>query len=369
MRACTSPRPTRALRSRWAWARRPASFVPCGSHGASTVEGVGPFRWRGNVNDAIPALHDRPKWTAGRGKRLPRSIAKPWARLRNPFLLRRTAARLLSGALDGECAGWALHGRPAGESGTVTALVGPEREAVALVKLADTPGGRGGVRREAAVLARLHADERLGAWRGLLPSVLATASDGKVECAVETLLPGRDGRAEIADVRRREYLIRAAVATIGELHRRATQVRAADDEMIKRWVHEPVTLVRDCAARRDLAALSELEGDLAASLAGSPVAIGWQHGDFTPANVLLEHGEITGVIDWARAVPDGLAVLDVVTFLLNVDVLVHRAQIGSVVRSWLSRPPPSRHALLGLVQAALGPVRLRPDVLVPLAWL
>jgi len=41
-----------------------------------------------------------------------------------------------------------------------------------------------------------------------------------------------------------------------------------------------------------------------------PVPLGWGHGDFWPANLLVRGGDLVGVIDWDAADPKGLAALD-----------------------------------------------------------
>jgi hypothetical protein len=326
---------------------------------------------RVRVNEAVYALDDgggtrRP---SGGGWRLPRPVSRPVARLRSIVVLHRVSARLLPVLSDGRQADWRVHKRVAGQSGTAAALVGPPGEAVAVLKVSDTAGGRECLRRQAEVLTRLHADERLGAWRRLLPRLISTARLGRVDCSVESRLPGSDGREELAGARRREAFVGAAVATVGELSRRTGGLLVAGDEAIVRWVREPVDAVRAVVRRRDRPVLDRMAGELAAGLAGQRVAVGWQHGDYTPGNVLVGDGVVTGVIDWGQAVPDGMPVLDVVSFLLNAEAVLARAQLGAIVTSWLRSPRSSVDGVLSRFQRGLGGVPVDSAVLVRLAWL
>ncbi|HET6503269.1 MAG TPA: phosphotransferase [Amycolatopsis sp.] len=322
------------------------------------------------MNEAVYALNDGSGTRRPPGRwRLPRPVSRPITRLRSVLLLHRVSTRLLPVLTDGRQPDWRVHQRLAGQSGTAAALVGPPGEAVAVLKVSDTAGGRECLRRQAEVLTRLHADQRLGAWRRLLPRLISTARIGTADCSVESRLPGADGRRELADARRRDVLVAAAVAGVGELSRRTGGLRVAGEDAIVRWVREPVDAVRAVVPPRDRPALDRMADELAAGLAGLRVALGWQHGDYTPGNVLVADGVLTGVIDWGQAVPDGMPVLDVVSFLLNAEAVRARAQLGSVVASWLRSPRRPEHGVLSGFQRGLGAVPVDPAVLVRLAWL
>ena len=300
--------------------------------------------------------------------RLPLPIVGPLDRVRHSMLLRRTA-RVLPEILGAQAADWCFHGQLSGESGSATALIGPPDRAGALLKLSHTPQGRDHLARQAKILQRLRADERIGSWRELLPQVIAASEVNRCYCTVETRLSGNDGRLVLKDPERRDKLARTALATIARLHRQTVTVRTVDSGAILRWVHLPVARVRGCVHRGERETLDEVERALAADLSGKDVAIGWLHGDYCADNVLVQDEEITGVIDWCQAEPEGLVILDVVGFLLNTERQVTGAELGHVICSWLSGSPHPGHTMVADAQEALHADVLATRTLVLLSWL
>jgi hypothetical protein len=298
------------------------------------------------------------------------ALRRPRGRRRraNPF--RRTVSTALGTFLDGELAGWGVYGRLDGRSGTAIVAVGPDPDSGALLKVAAGPCGRVELERQTTVLAAMHADARLGSWRELLPRVLAAGEVDGTYCVLETRLPADDGRLELADPDRRERLVAAAVTAIGELNRRtATQVEVTDREL-NRWVSEPVARVRAAVHGIDRRTLDRMERSLAARLAGRRVATGWTHGDYHPANVLTDRdGATVGIVDWCAAQPDGMVVLDVVSFLLFTDMSVRGQELGAVVRTWLGRGRSAELEWVHDAQTALDSDLIDVPTLILLAWL
>ncbi|MDT7726193.1 MAG: hypothetical protein QOI21_2769 [Actinomycetota bacterium] len=301
--------------------------------------------------------------------RIPLPIISPLDRIRHSLLLRRTTRHVVPDILGAQAADWCLHGKLSGESGSATALIGPPGGANALLKLAGTPQGRVDLARQVAILGRMHADERIGTWRELLPRVIATGEVKHCYCMVETRLRGGDGRRVVDDPGERDELVRTAVTTISELHRRTATVRPVDSGAITRWVRTPVALLRDCVHRSEYETVDELERALATALFGKRVAIGWLHGDYCADNVLVQDRRITGVVDWCQADPQGLVVLDIVGFLLNIDRQVERAELGQVVCSWLTGSEHPGQATVAGAQRALHADVLESRTLILLSWL
>jgi aminoglycoside phosphotransferase (APT) family kinase protein len=80
----------------------------------------------------------------------------------------------------------------------------------------------------------------------------------------------------------------------------------------------------DERARHTLARLqAELEGRLA------EVPRGWAHGDFWPANLLVDRRNLVAVLDWDSAMPGTPALLDVMHLLLLSDRRARRLPHGS----------------------------------------
>ncbi|HEV7909440.1 MAG TPA: phosphotransferase [Pseudonocardiaceae bacterium] len=326
------------------------------------VNGVGIALLAGQMIVASAILLLRASW-------LPRPLSGPLSGLRHSFLLRRTAPVLLGRIMGGDLASWRLQGRLHGQSGTATALVGSAQGDTALIKVADSPSGRNQLVRQAAVLRRLHADGRLGAWRDLLPNVLATSEVNGAFCVMETRLRGVDGRSMLGDADGRRSFVAAALGTIEDLHDRTAVPRIVDEASVTRWVRVPIARLRACVRHGERGPLDRLEAILVEELAGRRVSVGWVHGDFCPDNVLVEDGRVTGVVDWCQSDPDGIAVLDVVGLLVSTEWRVAHTELGRVVQQWSSDPEHPGHPVLVDAQRALGADVVEPRVLVLLSWL
>jgi hypothetical protein len=68
-------------------------------------------------------------------------------------------------------------------------------------------------------------------------------------------------------------------------------------------------------------------------LAGVPR--GFAHGDFSTTNLLIEYGRVTGVVDWERAGPGRLPLLDLFKLMLEGDRLARRATLGASLVQFL----------------------------------
>jgi aminoglycoside phosphotransferase len=204
----------------------------------------------------------------------------------------------------------------------------------ALLKAASTRQGKAQLRRQAAMLAELHADERLGRWARLLPRVLGSGEVNGLHFVLESRLPGTDVRAAPAD---RDRVVPLALAAIAELHARTATVAAVDDAALGRWVREPAAWVRAVVRGSHRAALDRVEAELVAALEDRRVPRSWTHGDFNPTNVLLEHGRVSGIVDWCEAEPDGLVGADAVTLLL-FEAVLDGTELGHVLLRRLTEP-------------------------------
>src|SRR5207248_8418648 len=102
--------------------------------------------------------------------------------------------------------------------------------------------------RQRAVLAALHADERLGEWRAFVPMLLARGEIAGRMYAVEQALPGCELLSLRADPAAYTRACRVAAATIAQLHRRTCSTMVADTKIVERWVDQPLLLVREAVA-------------------------------------------------------------------------------------------------------------------------
>jgi aminoglycoside phosphotransferase len=139
-------------------------------------------------------------------------------------------------------------------------------------------------------------------------------------------------------------------------------------EWYERLVNDPGEqfLVRLCSttAERELV---DRTTAIAAPLRDRKISLVFEHGDFSPPNILADHDGTIGIVDWELAEPDGLPALDLF-FLLAATAFArdgasteegyvasfHRAFFGA--SAW-ARPYISRYAQrLGLSQHLLAPL-------------
>jgi O-antigen/teichoic acid export membrane protein/aminoglycoside phosphotransferase (APT) family kinase protein len=257
--------------------------------------------------------------------------------------------------------------------------LGPGRQpAVAVLRLPRTSLASSTLERQQHLLTTLHADTRLGAWRTLLPRLLAAGEVRGQVYTVEHVLPGRDARSVYGHPARRYALETAAVATISDLHRCTATTSVLELDAFKAWTDDRLQDLRDMLGGVPLRAtyepaLERLAAELREAVVGRRLARSTVHGDFFPGNILVgPDGEtVTGIIDWDQGSEQGLPILDVVLLLLSSRMLVQHAQLGSVVRAVLDGAPWTRHeqTLLDNSWAALPGEAIGLRALVLLCWL
>jgi aminoglycoside phosphotransferase (APT) family kinase protein len=97
------------------------------------------------------------------------------------------------------------------------------------------------------------------------------------------------------------------------------------------------------------------------------------HGDFAPRNILVtpDGAALTGIVDWELAAQDDLPLLDLLLLLLWVRMVVHRCELGNIVRALLAGAEWTRHeqALVDAAEVALPGDAVGMRALVLLCWL
>jgi O-antigen/teichoic acid export membrane protein len=241
----------------------------------------------------------------------------------------------------------------------------------ALLKAADSVAGRSQLIHQTEVLARLHADTRLGEWRRLVPTIERAGHFGGSYCLVESRLPGERGVGALYDLTRTRAFRSSAIATISQFHRLTARPVVAGEPQLDRWVHQPMSEVAAALPRTHRAAALQLADQLADRVRGALVPSGWTHGDYTPDNVLTnEVGQVVAVVDWCQADEYGMSLLDVIGFHLVATFMVTRgAELGAVVVERLTDLRPDDHQLLARTQRMLGGDVLDSRVLMVLGWL
>jgi O-antigen/teichoic acid export membrane protein len=265
------------------------------------------------------------------------------ANLRRSRKARRLAPKILasmSPGLEGERpASWTQRTfLPTVSDMSVITAGPPGQSPRAVIKMPTTVLARAVLRRESDVLAALNADSRLGAWRGVLPTVLASGQIDDRPFVIQRRFPGVAASRMIDGTDQANRALTDAAAMIGELHHRTASSTRVDTDVLERWVDGPAILVREVAAGfasrpAVRVATDRLAGELHDALGGRVVPMGWIHGDFVPSNILVsDQGAVLGIIDWELAGPADLPPLDVVSLLLATRAHQRRQELGHVVR-------------------------------------
>ncbi len=238
-----------------------------------------------------------------------------------------------------------VHGTTWTPTGVVViSIAQPGQPPTVILKLPQRPAAVASLERHAATLTALFADSRLGDWHALLPRPLARGDiDGQFFLAEEAL-PGREARFLLHEPAASRRVHDAAVAGLCQLHRSTASAITIDEELLDRWIGRPLAIIRNCRAplpqaKRSRRHLDEIEQHLRAELLGRAVQVGWIHGDFWVSNLLVtaDGSRLTGVVDWDRAAPCGLAIHDFLQLLIQTRRLMTRQpEISEVMRELLS---------------------------------
>jgi len=261
-------------------------------------------------------------------------------RTRRATALMPHIAGALAPAVDAR--GWTVHRSLRTVSDMAVLAIGPPAgEARAVVKLATSDAAARSLERERLALGALLADARLGAWRDLLPRIVAHGACDGTPYLVEDLKPGRTGALVLRARGDRPGLVARAAAAIAPLHRATAVDVVAAPAFIRQWVDAPLdTLARHGPGRAGLsaAAVGHVRRELCDALAGRRIAVGWIHGDFVPGNILVDPAaaRVTGIVDWELARPADLPLVDVATVLLAARMQASRHELGRVVCDFLA---------------------------------
>lgn len=206
------------------------------------------------------------------------------------------------------------------------------------IKCPRTEEARSVLSRQYDVLQRIAADRRLGDWRRLLPRVIDCDLASSPPSGVERWLPGVTGSALLRErPSEADALTSAAIGAIAELHEATGRDEQVGPSHLARWVDEPLAVLgRGLRLPRDgaeTAAIERLREHVHRRLLGRRLRVGWVHRDFHPGNVLYaaENGEVTGIVDWGGAVPDGPTVLDGRLFALALRHETGGQPIGELI--------------------------------------
>ena len=198
-------------------------------------------------------------------------------------------------------------------------------------------------------------------------------SESGIPSIVESAVPGVDAARLLEVGADREEVLQSITGAIGELHRLTRTELVVDQATLCDWVDEPLAALERYAARakratRLAAGLERLNAELRSALIGQHVIACSVHGDYVPANIVLDPDDlkVSGILDWESARACDLPALDLAQLILAVRMLVRRREFGEVVLDALAAGwTEDEQVLLANVPDGSLPAR----ELVLLAWL
>ncbi len=250
-------------------------------------------------------------------------------------------------------------------TGMAVVFLGPRGESPhVVVKLPLTPGAVRGLERETTALGALHADERLGTWRSLIPRSYA---GGKIEgqaYRVDSFLQGRPITRSGMTSGEPGGAWRAGIETICALHE-ATATRLPEEfDRGGLWVDAHLRELESRSTWRGatLRRAERMRDELHAGLAGWAGCAGAIHGDYWLGNLLFacagpgagENDDApAGIVDWDAWAPLELPLHDVLHLLLNTRGMRTRRELGEVLAEQLRERKWSAPERLALERAEI----------------
>lgn len=191
---------------------------------------------------------------------------------------------------------------------------------------------------ETARLEELKSDLRGSPWLDYLPRRIVVRLDDPVPFVVDESLSS----TTIQDLARRDglddVLVSNAISVIGELKREAATVVIAGPALIEGTIVRRVDLIRQQWGKAMLlkgtdSSLSILKDELVKSMEGRRVEVGWQHGDYSLGNVLVDSTlqRVTGIIDWGGSAPHELIGVDPALMALSAHGFHESGDVNSSV--------------------------------------
>lgn len=226
-------------------------------------------------------------------------------------------------------------------TGTATFPVGPVGGPPrAVLRLTSTGAGR--LRRESEVLAEFANSPALAGLRELVPARLGEGACGGWWYVLDQYIAGVDAPAAVAaEPGLRAGVHEEAARTVTELHRATAVPVELDDDLLTRWIDEPVAVLAATLRRSPVRVgdrLDRVRNRLHGRLAGRRVHAGWIHGDYWLGNVRVtpDTGRAVGVIDWDCAGSRELPAHDLLHLALFGRSVERGQSLGSVIAEVLT---------------------------------
>ncbi len=227
-------------------------------------------------------------------------------------------------------------------------------------------------------LARLTRIDELGDWRRLLPKVIASGEVKGTAYFVEYAMPGISLANIIIGPNMDWNLVSLAAEKINVLHRSTSHSIYVNRQIIRAWVDEPFeNLISQFfdgnVPAQYQSAITNIRNKLYADLIDRELYVSWIHGDYSPANILVNPSgnNVTGIVDWDLARTNELPQLDLMHLLISIRMERTQRELGHVVSSLLKNQDwePAEINLLRSASQGMYESFVKSHDLLLLAWL
>jgi len=211
-----------------------------------------------------------------------------------------------------------------------------------VLKLPLTPDAQQSIKLHHKVIDTLHSQYELQEFCALVPRALAWGVFEGQAYYLETALPGIVTSDLIRQRNDSTTLKQASVQAILRLHAGTLRREIVDDVLFAAIAGDDLALLYQLAERWPEAALlhdklQSLEAILRNQLYGRELSFAWAHGDYWPGNILVQpaNGMLSGIVDWDRATPRQLPLLDVLHLLAFIRKMQQRSEVGEEIVTYL----------------------------------
>jgi aminoglycoside phosphotransferase (APT) family kinase protein len=218
----------------------------------------------------------------------------------------------------------------------------PGAPATKVLKLPLTIDAQQSIKLHHKVVDALHNQRELEDFCALVPRALAWGVFEGQAYYLETALPGIVTSDLIRQRNDPTSLKQTAIQAILRLHTGTLRREVVDDMLFATIAGNDLALLYQLAERWPEAALlrdklRSLEAILRCQIYGRELSFAWSHGDYWPGNILMQPGDgmLSGIVDWDRATPRQLPLLDVLHLLAFIRKMQQRSEVGEEIVTYL----------------------------------
>ena len=199
-----------------------------------------------------------------------------------------------------------------------------------------------GFEHQKKICASLQADTRLGEWRRLLPNLIHEGQFQDKPYWIVERLPGINAADVMLDPNKRQIALHSSLGVVERLHQITAVEAVVDKKMLEELVIDPLQNIRNSTLiyyhPKSRYLLDRLEEQLSETLSCQQLTIGWIHGDYWPANILVtpDGSEVTGIVDWDLSQPTSLPSLDLVNLLISTRRIEEGNELGEILAGILT---------------------------------